>query len=100
MMAPASIRLAGLPNSFAATTIAGVYSTVDDRNCFDLDQPLRTNQPADNHECARGWILSVDVLIADFPDQRDLRWVDAIDTVKIELDDVVKIASGSFDGSL
>ena len=64
------------------------------RDRFDLNQPLRTNQPANNHERARRRILSVDVLVADFPDLRDLRWVDAIDTIKIELDDVVKIAAG------
>lgn len=70
------------------------------RNRFDLNQPLRTNQAADNHERARRWILSVDVPVADFPDLWDLCGVDAIDTVKIELDDVVKIASGGFNGRL
>ncbi len=71
---------------------------VYDRNRFDLNQPFRTNQPANNHERACGRILSVDVLVADFPDYRDLLGVDAIDTVKIEFDDVVKIASGRLDG--
>jgi hypothetical protein len=71
---------------------------VDDRDRFDLDQPLWANQPANNHERACGRILSVDVFVADFSDQRDLRGVHAIDAVKIELDDVVKIASGCFDG--
>lgn len=36
----------------------------------------------------------------DFSNLRDLRGVDAISTVKIKLDDVVKIASGGFDGCL
>ena len=70
---------------------------VDGRNRFDFNQPFWANRPADDHERACGGTLSVDVLVVDFSDLRNLRRVDAIKAVKIELDDVVKISSGGFD---
>lgn len=72
-------------------------SLLDHGHGVNLDEPLGAHEAFDDHKCAGGRICRVDVPVADFANDGDLRGIDALSAIVVQFDDAVRVAAGSFD---